>query len=121
MIGIRELLEQLALDCFNNHFSNDTRTSANNLPHLDEVNDGETVSNCHAINFSSSTSRPQRSSLFYTSHSTVLHCQPLLWWILLLNLSILLKNKELGREGCITGLLEVTLITGYQMEINASR
>ena len=33
----------------------------------------------------------------------------------------LLKNKELGREGGITGLLEVTVIGGCLMERDASR
>ena len=36
-IGIREFLEQLALDCFKNPFSTDTGTPANNIPPLDEV------------------------------------------------------------------------------------
>ena len=54
----------------------------------------------------------QRSELFISSLSTMLHCQPLLWWILLLVLSILPKNKELNREEDIKGLLEVTVMEG---------
>ena len=38
-IGISELLERLALDCFNNPFSTDTSTTDNNIPILDEFND----------------------------------------------------------------------------------
>ena len=64
---------------------------------------------------------PYRAAPFMTSLSTVLHCQPLLWRILLLVLGILLKNKELRREGGIPGLLEVTVTVGYPMEGDASR
>ena len=35
--------------------------------------------------------------------------------------SILLKNKELKREGYTTGLLEVTATEGYLMEGDAPR
>ena len=34
LIGIIELLERLALDCFNNTFSTDTRNTAKNIPLL---------------------------------------------------------------------------------------
>ena len=40
-----------------------------------------------------------RAALFTTSISTALHCQPILWKIILLVLRILLNNKELRREG----------------------
>ena len=50
-IVIRELLEQLALDCFNNPFSADSGTPAKNIPLLDEVDGGETVSTLRAIHF----------------------------------------------------------------------
>ena len=53
LIGIRELLEQLAKYCFNNHFSPDRGTPWNNIPPLDEVYDVDAVSTCHALNFSS--------------------------------------------------------------------
>ena len=43
-IGIRELLEQLAQYCFNNPFSPDSGTPERNIPALDEVDDGDTVS-----------------------------------------------------------------------------
>ena len=43
-IGIKELLERLALDCFNNNFSTDTGTPKKNTPYLDVVDDGEIVS-----------------------------------------------------------------------------
>ena len=40
-----------------------------------------------------------RAALFTNSTSTALHCQPLLWKIILLFLRILLNNKELRMEG----------------------
>ena len=40
----------------------------------------------------------QREALFLASLSIVIHIQPILWSILLLFLSIMLKNKELSRE-----------------------
>ena len=52
--GIRELFEQLSLDCFNNKFSNDTGTLAKNIPLLDGVDGGDTVYTCRALHFSSS-------------------------------------------------------------------
>ena len=54
IIGIRELLERLALDCFNNSFSTDTPPPEKNTPPLDEVDEGETVSTFREIKFSSS-------------------------------------------------------------------
>ena len=56
LIGIRELLEGLSIDCFNNKFSTDTGSLAKNTPLLDKVDDGETVSTWHALHFSSSDS-----------------------------------------------------------------
>ena len=38
-IIIREFSEILAQDCFNNHFSSDSGTPANNISLLDEVDD----------------------------------------------------------------------------------
>ena len=49
LIIIRELLEQLALDCFNNPFSTDTGTLAKNIPPLDEAYEGEIFSTCRAL------------------------------------------------------------------------
>ena len=51
-IGIRELLERLAQDCFNNPFLPDSGTPENNIPPLDEVDGGDTVSTCRALHFS---------------------------------------------------------------------
>ena len=56
LIGIRELLELLDLDLFNNTSSTDTGTQANNIHPLDAVDEGKTVSTYHAIHFSSSIS-----------------------------------------------------------------
>ena len=52
-IVIRELLQRLAQYCFNNPFSPDRGTPANNIPPLDEVDDGDTVYTCRALHFSS--------------------------------------------------------------------
>ena len=46
--------------------------------------------------------------------------QTLLWWILLLDLNTQLLKKNLYREGGIPGLLEVTVMGGYLMEIYVS-
>ena len=53
LIGIREFSERLAEDCFNNKFSPDRETPAKNTPPLDEADDGDTVSTCRALQFSS--------------------------------------------------------------------
>ena len=53
LIGIREFSEQLAQDCFNNHFSTDIGTPENNISPLDKFNDGDTFSTCRALLFSS--------------------------------------------------------------------
>ena len=52
LIGIRELSECLSLYCFNNIFSTDNRILSKNIPTLDEVNEGYTVSIFRAIHFS---------------------------------------------------------------------
>ena len=52
LIGIREFLEKLSLDCFNNPFLTDTWTPEKNIPPLDEVDEGDTVSTWISLNFS---------------------------------------------------------------------
>ena len=56
MIGIRELLESLDLDCFNNPSTADTGTMVKNIPLLADVGDGETVTTRRAFHFSSPAS-----------------------------------------------------------------
>ena len=56
MIGIRTLLEQIALDCFNNPFLTDAGTPENNIPPLDELDEGETVYIFCSLYFFSSSS-----------------------------------------------------------------
>ena len=51
LIGIREFLERLAIDCFKNPSSADTGNPAKNIPPLDEVNEGQTVYTCRALHF----------------------------------------------------------------------
>ena len=53
MIGIRKFLERLSQYCFNNHFSPDIGTPSNNIPPLDEVDDGDTFSTFRALHFPS--------------------------------------------------------------------
>ena len=43
LIGIREFLEILYLDCSKSIFPTDTSTPEKNIPLFDEVDDGETV------------------------------------------------------------------------------
>ena len=52
LVGIRELLEQLALDYFNNPFSTDTGTPANNMLPVDEADEVEKGSTFRALPFS---------------------------------------------------------------------
>ena len=51
LIGIREFSERLAQDFFNNPFSPDIGTPEKNIPPLDEVDYGDTVSTCCALTF----------------------------------------------------------------------
>ena len=53
LIGIRELSEQLAQDCFKNIFKTDRGTPAKNIHPLDEVDDGDSVSTSCVLHFSS--------------------------------------------------------------------
>ena len=62
---------------------------------------------------------PQRSTLFTTELSTVIRCQPILWWLILLYFSIILK--KLGKERIITGIIEVTVMRGFLIERYTSR
>ena len=52
LTGIIELSERLAQDFFNNKLSSDRGTPEKNIPPLDEVDDGDTVSTCRALQFS---------------------------------------------------------------------
>ena len=65
LIGIREFLERPAQDCFNNPFSTDRGTPEKNIPPLDEVDGGDKVSTCCALQFSSCMSP-------YTAVKTIL-------------------------------------------------
>ena len=75
LIGIREFSEQLAQDCFNNKSSPDRGTPEKNIPPLDEVDDGDTVSTCLALQFSScispSTAVSTISDMALNSASTI--------------------------------------------------
>ena len=72
LIGIREFLERLAQYCFNNKFSTDRGNLSNNIPPLDEVDAGDTVSTCRALQFSSFISPSAAvSSISYMTLNTV--------------------------------------------------
>ena len=51
-----------------------------------------------------------------TQISTLLNRYPILRLLLLLDISIILKERNLEREGDITGLIEVTVMGGCIME-----
>ena len=51
-----------------------------------------------------------RSAIFLIKPSIVVHRQPILRRLLLLDLTIMMKKKELGRKGFITGLLEINVM-----------
>ena len=65
LIGTREFLEQLAQDFFNNKFSSDIWTPEKNIHPLDEFDDGDTVSTCRALQFSSCISPSAAVSTIY--------------------------------------------------------
>ena len=119
LIGIREFLEQLALDLFNNPFSTHTGTPQKNKPLLDDVDDGETVCNCHVIHCYSYTSIYTEVGNIYdlTLNSAFVSDSTLVDSTIECQHTGL--KKELGREEGIPGPLEVTLKYGYLMEINA--
>ena len=66
LVGIREFMELIAQDCFNDTFSTNNETPEKKIPPLDEVNDGMIVSTCRALNFPVVFIPPQRPSIFPT-------------------------------------------------------
>ena len=56
-INIRELSEQLAMDCFSDTFTTDTGKLANNISSLDEIDNQVTVSTCLGLKYSNSSPR----------------------------------------------------------------
>ena len=77
-IGIRKFLQQLSLDCFNNCFTTDSVTLAQNMPLLHEVGDGDIVLTGCSIHFPVRYLIPHMSEIFMKSLSTVHHHQTLL-------------------------------------------
>ena len=75
LIGIRKFLERLAQYFFSNTFSPDRGNLEKKIPPLDEVNDGDTVSTCRALHFSScispSTAVCTNSGMTQNSASTI--------------------------------------------------
>ena len=66
LIGIREFLERLAQDCFNNNFSSDRGNQAKIIYPLDKVDDEDTVSTCRSLQFLLLFLPSQLSALFPT-------------------------------------------------------
>ena len=121
LIGIREFLEILYLDCSKSIFSTDTSTPEKNIPLFDEVDDGETVSTCRALHFYSyyyfstdvsniynTTLNSDSSSAYNMVYSTIKYQHTA-------------ENKGLGREGGIIGLLDFTVMGVCLMVIYSSR
>ena len=98
LIVIRELLERLAQDCFNDAFSPDRGTPEKNIPPLNEVDDGDTVSTCLALHYSSCISPSAEVSTIYgitlNSASSISF-----------GYQHISKKKKIKSEGDITGLL----------------
>ena len=68
-IGIRELSERTAVDCFNNIFTIDTGTTEKNIPSIDGIDNEGTVYKCQRIRYSSSS--PQNSYISMLSDITI--------------------------------------------------
>ena len=115
LIGIREFSERLSLDFFNNTFTNDTGTTKIlSLYLIRSMMERQFIISTPLI-FPVLILVPYKVVLFMTSISIVLHRQTLLWRILLLVLSIILKKNELKTEEDMTGLLQVTVTKCYPM------
>ena len=68
-IDIRELSEQIAVDCFSSTFTTDTGTPENNIPSLDDIDNEGTVCNFWRINYSSSS--PLNLDIITISYITI--------------------------------------------------
>ena len=68
-IGIREFLERIAADFFNDPFTTDTGTPEKNIPSLDYIDNKVTVSTCWSLNYSSSS--PRNSEISTISDITI--------------------------------------------------
>ena len=65
LISIREFSERPSQYCFKNNFLPDRGTLAKNIPPLNEVDDGDTVSTFCALHFSSCISTSAAKSTIY--------------------------------------------------------
>ena len=106
-INIRELLERIAYDWFNNIFKTDTGTPENNIPSLDDIDNEGTVSTCCSLHYSiSSPHNPEISKIsnitIATSPTTAID-------------RTALKEVQLEWWRSI-GWIGVTAIGGYLME-----
>ena len=114
-IDIRELLESLALDCFNNYFTTEIVNLEIYIPLIDKVNNGYIFSTCCALHFPVTLLFMNRAALFMTSLPIVILFRTLILWLLLLALIIILKKKGISSGEYITGLLETSVTKIYLM------
>ena len=114
LVCIREFLEQLTQDCFNNIFHQiGGPQKITHLPLMRLVMEIQFLLSVHLI-FPVVFLSPQRSALFRTFFSTVPHQY-------LLILRIFPKMNKLNREEYITDLLLVTVQLIFPIKIDASR
>ena len=96
LIGIIEFSEQIAIDCFSNPFTTDTRTPYIYIYiYLSLMRSIMEIQFLLAVPFMFPVQYiiPHISALCLTSLSTVLHLQPLLWKYILLFQIIVLKKR----------------------------
>ena len=110
-IEIGELLERLALDCFNNPFITDTGTPDSNIYLPVGWNAEYQAVNRRWVDFSLPSLMTHRKAVFLTSMSSLLHHQPPILWYNLIWCDILSPYKRSKR---MTSFLRVSL---YSSEI----
>ena len=69
LIGIREVSEKIAVDCFNNNLTRDTGIMENTIPYLDGIDNKGTVYTCRRLNYSRSS--PRNSEISTISDITI--------------------------------------------------
>ena len=94
LIHIRKLSEYISLRCFKDPSTTGTGTPKQKIPLLGEVNYGEKLSTCRAINFSNYYLHYKQGITFLALLSTVIHCQTLICQIIIFFLRILLKIRS---------------------------
>ena len=62
-------MEQIAVDCFNNNFTTDTGTPAENIASFDDIDNKGTMSTCRSLDYSSYS--PHNSKISTISDITI--------------------------------------------------